>query len=685
VASGFSRTREDDRPMLRPQCGRRAAWSPVYALPDMQRRLPSARAEDQAPTGYRSALMTAADVVTIGCIALGVAVFWLGGWRLRVGEVLLSLRSPWRPLAWALLLVTARHLLVRRPTLVERLLTGGRTLARPAAKAVRSCARQARTAAATVTSFIRDAGRAPVDEAATLGAGLAAGARAVIDCRVAIAAAVALVAGRSLVFACWPQAAFNSDHAVVGLMAKHLAEGRAFPLFFYGQSYMLGVEAWLAAPLFSLVGPSVPALQLPLVLLNMLVGSLLILLLRRESHLSPAAALAASLVFVLAPPATALGLVEANGGSVEPLLYVLLLWVLRGRPALFGLTLAFGFVHREFTLYGLVGWAVLRAVGREVPGRVTVRHIAIAAGWFCLAWGGIEALRGWSSPLGPGTRLADVAAPGTNVGELARRVCWSAGAAPQRAVQVVTVHLPVLFGTAPRSLRTLGITSPTGGQGLPGLSAAALLALALGAARAIAVWRAGSTRASRASTLFPLYLIVVGATSTLAYGLLSCGPMSPDTLRYDLLGLLTVAGAAALFLATEPQRAWRFAACAVFAAWASVSAVSHARLLAEYLTAPPADDGRVAAERLVSDGVQRAWGSYWIAYRSTFLTNERLVVASTGPVRVAEYQRLARDANVLIRDSPCGEDGSRLAGRFYRCRVARPAVPGPTSAATLSR
>src|SRR5215467_8029876 len=41
---------------------------------------------------------------------------------------------------------------------------------------------------------------------------------------------------------------FDSDQAIVGLMAKHLAEGRTFPLFFYGQNYMLGVEAWIAAP-----------------------------------------------------------------------------------------------------------------------------------------------------------------------------------------------------------------------------------------------------------------------------------------------------------------------------------------------------------------------------------------------------------------------------------------------------
>ena len=46
---------------------------------------------------------------------------------------------------------------------------------------------------------------------------------------------------------------FDSDQAIVGLMAKHLSELQTFPLYFYGQGYMLGVEAWIAAPFF-LVG-----------------------------------------------------------------------------------------------------------------------------------------------------------------------------------------------------------------------------------------------------------------------------------------------------------------------------------------------------------------------------------------------------------------------------------------------
>src|SRR4029453_19076776 len=66
---------------------------------------------------------------------------------------------------------------------------------------------------------------------------------------------------RSLVFVFWEQSYYDSDQAIVGLMVKHLIEGRAFPVFFYGQTYMLGVEAYLAAPVFLIAGISVATLK----------------------------------------------------------------------------------------------------------------------------------------------------------------------------------------------------------------------------------------------------------------------------------------------------------------------------------------------------------------------------------------------------------------------------------------
>ena len=79
---------------------------------------------------------------------------------------------------------------------------------------------------------------------------------------------LAAVVLRGVFFLRFDESYFDSDQAIVGLMAKHLLEGRAFPLFFYGQEYMLGVESWVMAPVFAVYRSSVFALRLTMVLLN---------------------------------------------------------------------------------------------------------------------------------------------------------------------------------------------------------------------------------------------------------------------------------------------------------------------------------------------------------------------------------------------------------------------------------
>lgn len=59
---------------------------------------------------------------------------------------------------------------------------------------------------------------------------------------------------------------FNSDEAVVALMARHILEGE-FPIFFYGQAYMGSLDAWLVAVGFALLGESVWVIRLVQVLL----------------------------------------------------------------------------------------------------------------------------------------------------------------------------------------------------------------------------------------------------------------------------------------------------------------------------------------------------------------------------------------------------------------------------------
>src|ERR1051325_10624871 len=63
----------------------------------------------------------------------------------------------------------------------------------------------------------------------------------------------------------------HRDEAVIGLMGKHIAEGRSFPFYMYGQPYNAGAawEAYLAAIPFAVFGPGVIPLKSVIVVLSL--------------------------------------------------------------------------------------------------------------------------------------------------------------------------------------------------------------------------------------------------------------------------------------------------------------------------------------------------------------------------------------------------------------------------------
>src|SRR5262245_14462810 len=79
-------------------------------------------------------------------------------------------------------------------------------------------------------------------------------------------AAIGLVSRLPQLFS--PDLLLDGDECILGLMAKHLAEGRDFPIFFYGQRYGLAiVEAPLAALSFLMAGVSAVPLKLAMLAL----------------------------------------------------------------------------------------------------------------------------------------------------------------------------------------------------------------------------------------------------------------------------------------------------------------------------------------------------------------------------------------------------------------------------------
>jgi hypothetical protein len=93
----------------------------------------------------------------------------------------------------------------------------------------------------------------------------------------------------------------HSDEAIIGLMGKHILEGRYFPFYMYGQAYNAGAawEAYLAAIAFAIFGVSVISLKSCIVGLSLL--GLVLFYWMCCSLYDRDTALVASIVFVLTP------------------------------------------------------------------------------------------------------------------------------------------------------------------------------------------------------------------------------------------------------------------------------------------------------------------------------------------------------------------------------------------------
>jgi hypothetical protein len=479
-------------------------------------------------------------------------------------------------------------------------------------------------------------------------------------------AAAVLILLRSAVLVFWPQSQFDADQAITGLMAKHLAELRAFPVFYYGQNYMLAVEAWLVAPFFVVFGVSVTALRLPLLAINLAVAWLLLRTLERETGLRPRLALVPALFFILAPPGTTVHLLEANGGTIEPFLYVLLIWLTRRRPALCGLVFGLGFLQREFALYGLVALLGIEALERTLFTRASLRSKLVFLRTAAEVWLVAQWLKWYSSAAGPGTTMADVYKPKDNVLELASRICWDLATLPRGAWRMLTEHWPVLFGTRVLPLTDFAVDSRMS-QGMPGswivLAAMALVAV-VGIARGML-----KARTWKLADPFSAYLVLVALLSGAGYVLGRCGEVDFVVMRYELLSILGAVGVGAWFLRVEPsplvRRAWIGLACATVA----VAALAHGRLLGEYTRHAPEGAKQQIVKHLEARGIRYAYSDYWTAYPLTFLTNERIIVASDDFVRIRAYNRIVDEhkaESVRISRTPC-EGGRPIIRGVYLC------------------
>ena len=417
---------------------------------------------------------------------------------------------------------------------------------------------------------------------------------------------------------------FDSDEAIFGLMAKHIAEGTGFAFFRYGQQYLMAVSSWMAVPFFWIAGPSIAALKFPALILNTVVVGLLVATARRELKLGAGASLLAA-GFLLLPPVRFSGkLTEVACGNIEQYLVVLLAWGLRARPVALGVLLSIGILHREFVAYAfgalvLVDLLEARPVREIFRSRGKTAAIAAAIIVCGLQVGKL------------GTGATGITAP-LHPAFLWHRV-W------QTPVWTVKSHLAQMLGY-------FDVWQPWGQIAAWGIAGFALLAVHA----AIRPW------ALVRKQTFAWFLLFTSLICVIGYGIGAPRIETPGY-RYNMLFIFFPISLALFFFALESGKTARLLGTLLLSFWLGVNAFSHAAFYQRFWTNPPVDKDQRLIDDLRARGVRYAAASFWDAYRISFRANENPRVVNTPPpVTILSYLDASveeRQTAVEIRRAPC--------------------------------
>jgi hypothetical protein len=414
--------------------------------------------------------------------------------------------------------------------------------------------------------------------------------------------------------------ATNSDSAIVGLQALHFASGRDLGgLFLWGSHYQTAADSWAAALVFSIFGPSPRALMA-----TSLAGYVVLVLCVYGTLATPtfgvgrvrAALLASLLVFAGAP---------VQGYALFP-------------PRQLALTLAFAAIfaaeRAELRRHGsearvrpslaaLAGALATLAVFADPYAMIFLPVLAVRALWY----------RRW-------TRLAIVLGGVVGIVPfvwLTTRAAASHGTFGFASGLLVHNLQLLAYPCLPWALGALAFTPvhflrwelwwpPRVFSGIGPAGAAVLIILLI-----VALQHLLSRRANRLGPARYRPLVVsalVGIVGTLAAFTVSVMVMDLFSTRYLVSLVLLVPFALAPAAEYIPAR-WLAAmlflplSASILSGFAGYGPFLH-----------EVDDGarEVALEHFLEvREVREAVADYWVSYRLTFLTNERLVVVPTNP------------------------------------------------------
>jgi hypothetical protein len=487
-------------------------------------------------------------------------------------------------------------------------------------------------------------------------------------------AAVALIVGGvalRLILAAlgWP--ATDSDEATFGLMALHISEHGAHPIFFYGQNYMGALEAYLAAGAFRFFGPSLFALRLSTIALS--AGFLVCFFLLARLLYGRGLALATLALLAIGSHVALLLQVFTNGGYADTLFFgalLLLLATLLAHSASGALT------RRRWRLLAYGAWGL--AAGLGLWSDVLILPFILTSALLLLAFRWRELLRGMGAAVVAGLALGAFpliafAAAGNSPFQGAAAVqqapnATQGGALALYAGQIAgtfLVSLPEITGGAalcpisraeswPLAHASPAVLTCTVVHGLWSLGYLALLGAALiVGARAWRttwpqMWRERLDGDTRARLVIPMARFALALSAALTLALYTSSPVAaraPQVVMRYLVGLT---------LATPVLLAplWRWATSgAGRKAWTGrlalgVVALAYLLGLAGVLQGIP--DARVEAqrqERLVAGldrlGVTTLYTDYWTCDRLAFLSHERIICATLNPEMRPDLDRYA--------------------------------------------
>ena len=464
---------------------------------------------------------------------------------------------------------------------------------------------------------------------------------------------------------------FDSDEAVEGLMARHVLTGE-FPLFLWGQRYKGVPEVYLAAAAFRAWPAGVIALKAVTLACSAVYACLNFHLVARL--FSRRVAWIATAFLIAGPPSLVLWTLSGSADIVmtflagTSLLLGFSAWQRTGSRAglmLAAASLGFGLWIQQYILYYVAALAVASidwspegrarlgalAKGADLPPATRFAVRTVAAAGFVYVGLGLMAFLGLGfavTPFGIPVTVADpqkmwwiavalllIAAAGSTVARLVRAHTWAAWLAP--AVAFLAGWAPAVAGRflsdgpgAPRARMDLaGLVAA-----LPEFTSVALPVLfgfkspttewlAVPAWTAAVIVVACAISFARGLSVFHVFAIL-----TPCLFLISGAYIDPQSYRYlmPLHAALPVVYAAGIDAAL---RANRMAGAALLAALVSVFVWQQVDW---YGRLQPDREADAIVGCLKGTDVRVARSDYWLSYKLTFLTGERVIVAPTNGV-----------------------------------------------------